>query len=1373
MISRSVFDDSKLTAVEASWQGLMLIDVSFLQALFPLIICAVSSIVLLVQLILHIIRPRSTTDGYIKPSELPHQYVATADSLDNADVVGNGHNGDLDLISRQKDGPVVEVSYPWGETTSVTLEVAVSLCQVGIHVAALVLQAWGRDGRVAATAELVTWSYITLLACMRLAFTGTKRNLGSNLWNHTAILYGFQWMFGLFLFRSALIHPNSNQTKALVSTDFSLVSVLFLLSIISRKGNNPVILEFEGDLEPSREPLASLLSLATFSWVDVIVWKGYKKTFELSDVWNLAPKDRATKVLEDFRQLKRTSRLAWRLFKYFKWDLFIQACWALFSGLLTFVPTLLLKAILEYVENPQSIPASAGWLYVILLALSGIVSAVADGQALWIGRKICIRLRAIIIGEIYHKTLKRKAAASSDKVLGQGTEKKQDSKLGLKAKIVSLWRRNQTEQPSKPKDEQKVDSQTNAGTIINLMAVDAQKISEICAYLHFLFPTTPVQIIIAFTLLYQVMGYSSIIGIVIMLLLMPVNFVISNQFSVMQKKIMAATDGRIHSTNEVLSNIRIIKYFAWEQRFQHIVNDKRAIELRATRNKFILWTGASIVWYGVPLIVTTLSFLVYTVVEKKDLIPSVAFTALSLFSLLRYPLDRIADMMARVQASKVSVDRVDEFLNEDETEKFIQLSHEPRYENGQMVIGFDKATFTWGMKDMPDDKQAQMFRMINLDIRFQIGQLNIVAGSTGSGKTSLLMALLGEMTLLDGSVYLPGGYSREKLRPDPETGLTESVAYCAQQAWLVNADIKHNIVFASPWDSQRYENVIEACALRRDLEVLEAGDQTLVGEKGIVVSGGQKQRISLARALYCNAKHVLLDDCLSAVDSHTAQHIFLEAIKGPLMLNRTCILVTHNVGLCVPKSSHIVVLANGKITAQGPPEVIMSTGALGTELSRPASRVGTEAPTRTQSTENLEHKAPTETNGHTVQANGHLNGSAQDSTAKSKAQNNIGEAKASTEAKSEGSVKWRVMQMYLAAMGSWYFWICIPIAFACETLAGLAPNVWIRQWANSYSTKQISAIRPYNVPFNFEPSSIRASVYTSHSWINFPVGGSAMSNTSSTDPLFATSGQSMSEVGYYLGIYVLLGLVYLCCCVFRLSISFKGSLNASRSIHNGLLEAITRAKFKFFDTTPLGQITNRFSTDLSTIDQETNLIACGFLQGLFNGFAIVLLISIITPGFLVTGAFLTLVYFCIGMFYINSSRDLKRLESVQRSPLYQQFGETLSGITTIRAYGDEDRFIRENATKVNNYNRPFIYLWSTNRWLAFRVDFAGSLVSFFAATFIILNVNTIDSGAAGLSLTYALLFNENICEFSLLLPESTDVFSSVACATLWAERAGA
>ena len=700
---------------------------------------------------------------------------------------------DPDLVLQngaiQTNEVAVEVSRPRGERVVVVVEILALLGEIGISLAALLTQAWGKNGRIAAIASLSVWIYIATLAYSRLMLAHVKRSPLLKLWNHTAVLYCVNWALTVFLFRSAMIHPHSSRAKALMIASFVLTSLLALIALTTRRGNRTVILKHEDNLQPSKEPLASLISLATFSWVDEIVWQGYKKPFEISDVWNLVPKDRATYVLAEFRQLKKTSRLAWHMLSYFKRDLLVQAIWAMLAGLLTFAPTMLLKLILEYVEDPQRVPATAAWLYLILLGLSGCVMGIAAGQALWIGRKICIRLRAIVIGEIYAKTLRRRTAAGSDTVLGQKGSKPLDtasaSKTGLKTNVLSFGRRKKTEAATKvASQEQKTDSQVNAGTIINLMAVDAAKISEVSAYLHFLFPTAPVQFGVAVLLLYHILGYSSIASIATMLLLLPVNILTARKFSTFQQKIMAATDARIHTTNEVLQNIRIIKYFAWEQRFGSIINDKREVELRALRNKFILWIGATMIWYGVPLLITALSFFFYTVVEKKDLVPSIAFTALSLFSLLRYPLDQMADMLARVQECKVSIDRVEEFLNEDETEKFAQLSHPPEYQNGETVIGLDHATLTWGGRDLQDHKNAQAFRMINIDVRFRVGHLNIIAGPTGSGKTSLLMALLGEMTLLEGKVHLPGGYSREALKPDPETGLTESVAYCAQQAWL-------------------------------------------------------------------------------------------------------------------------------------------------------------------------------------------------------------------------------------------------------------------------------------------------------------------------------------------------------------------------------------------------------------------------------------------------------------------------------------------------------------------------------------------------------------------------------------------------------------
>jgi len=1336
---------------------------SYLETLFPLVACVISLGYLSIQLALAVrlktqskyksVNGRHSTWDVRLPYE-SSDHAPYRDRDEETDSENESEDGGvLALHPTRTNDSVIEVSRPRGELFLVMIEEAAVLGEVGIHAAILISGAWGR-GQLAGIAQLATWSYVAILASMRLLLSASSKYSFPRLWYHTAFMYCALWVLTTLAFRSEIIHRRSKLTQDLMISDFALSSLLAVIALTSRKGNKAVKLEYEGGLEPSKELTASVLSLATFGWVDAIVWKGYTKTFELADVWNLPPRDKAAALLADYRQVKKTSALALHLLKYFKRGLIIQAAWAAISGFLTFAPTLLLKAILEYIESPETTPKNAAWFFVILLFVSGCASALADGQALWIGRKVCLRLRAVIIGEIYAKALKRKASATADKVLGQEKEANKHER-GLLNKIVNFGRKKE---PKKSKTEVKVEeeeSQVTSGTIINLMAVDSFKVSEICAYLHFLWASTPVQLVMAITLLYQILGYSSIAGIGMMALLLPINMVISNMFATIQKQILAATDARIHTTNEVLSNIRIIKFFAWEQRFMASVNDKRSTELRHLRRRYVVWAVAATVWSGAPILITFLSFFVYTKIEKKDLVPSVAFTALSLFQILRIPLDQLADMVAHVQESKVSVDRVQEFLNEPETEKYIQLHHAKDNDQSHPLIGFEKGGFTWGGRFGDDEA----FKLLDLDIEFQSNQLNVIVGPTGSGKTSVLMALLGEMTLLSGSVFLPGSIPREDLKPEAETGLIESVAYCAQQAWLVNATIKENIVFSSPWNPNRYKDVLVACSLQRDLEILDHGDKTLVGEKGVTLSGGQKQRISLARALYSRARHVLLDDVLSAVDSHTAKWIFDQALLGPLMYNRTCILVTHNVALCVPHAEFAVVLENGRIVAQGSPGDVIDSGKLSEDLSksRPVSRGPSRIASRVPSDvggEDIMGDTPSASAEH---GTGHVNGSALAPTLSKSGKPDI--STELEETKAEGAVKLNIIFMYLRAMGAWPYWMLAAFTFTAQQLASVATNVWIRQWANAYvkTSSSLAKVHHTSSVTHINAFGGLGTCLTSGT-CNWAWPGAANSS-----PHLSMSSNDDEEVNanYYLGVYAAIGLGFMVITLLREGVLFGGSLTASWRLHQRLMESVTHAKFRFFDSTPLGQIMNRFSKDIEAIDQEVAPVAVGVVHCLASIITIVILISVITPGFLIAGAFISILYFLIGKFYINSSRDLKRLESLQRSPLYQQFGETLSGMTTIRAYSDERRFIRENYAKINTHNRPFIYLWAANRWLAFRVDVVGAMVAFFAGVFVVLSVGKIDPGAAGLAMTYAVSFTENVLWFVRLYASNEQNMNSV------------
>ena len=467
------------------------------------------------------------------------------------------------------------------------------------------------------------------------------------------------------------------------------------------------------------------------------------------------------------------------------------------------------------------------------------------------------------------------------------------------------------------------------------------------------------------------------------------------------------------------------------------------------------------------------------------------------------------------------------------------------------------------------------------------------------------------------------------------------------------------------------------------------------------------------------------------------------------MFGRTCVLVTHNVALCVPRSHYVVMLQNGKVAHSGSPEDLISLGAFGDELSksRPESKGTSQTHTRTQSTVELNRKSNADTGNHAFHVNGHAKGPSEDddlAKVKSKEVN----ANIRTEGKATGSVNIKVIGMYLASMGPWYYWLFAFFAFALQQIGSVAANVWIRTWANAY-TRDVGFSR--TASFDTARPTNQYIVGTTYSSNSFSVSGilwnlpmSSRTSLSNQSVSISTHTDDKINASYYLIIYAILGAFYIVISFVREGYIFWGSLTASKKLHQKLLHAVTRARLQFFDTTPLGQLMNRFSKDIEAIDQEVSPVAVGVLGCLASLISIVVLICVITPGFLIAGFFISLVYWAIGAVYIRSSRDLKRLESIQRSPIYQQFGETLSGAVTIRAYGDERRFIRDNQNRVDTHNRPFIYLWAANRWLALRVDFAGALVAFFAGVFVILNIDTIDAGSAGLSLTYAVMFTENV-----------------------------
>lgn len=1148
------------------------------------------------------------------------------------------------------------------------------------------------------------------------------------LWGLALINYAFTFVLSAINFRSFIIHADkfSPLENKFFFVSFILNSILLLNLLTSRIKNNLPLLFLEhktaadGDsddeeedvegrlksklLTPSPEPVTSVLSFAYYSFVDPFIWLSHTKFIKFSEIWSLSKEDHALSVLSNFKNFIKRRNSSYEHFSkdiilFFTKYLVVQVVFSFLNSCITFVPTVLLKKILEFVADPSILPKNVVWLYIIFMLVAKVTCAALSGQCLFYGRRVCIRIRAIIISEVYAKALRRKISVQH--------AVNEDAENG---------------------DEEEIEENATLGGIINLISVDAFKVSEVCAYLY-AFVESITMTVVAMTLLYKLIGFASVIGAALILLLSPINYKLMNYIGVYQRKSLAVTDKRIQKLNETFNNIRIIKFFSWEENFIGEIMNIREEELRLLLVRSYIWALSTFVWCLTPSIISSCAFTFYTYVQGNDLSVSVAFTALSLFAMLKGPLEYFSDMVSFVIQSKVSLDRIQKFLNEPESAKYDQLTV------SDTKLGFDNAVLSWAddEQDSGVKKDENDFQLQDLNIDFKIGKLNLVAGETGSGKTSLLMGLLGEMNLKKGSIYVPSINAKDDLVVDPNTNFTRSIAYCSQSAWLLNDTVRNNILFAEPFDKERYDAVIHACGLTRDLEILVGGDQTEIGEKGLSLSGGQKQRVSLARALYSRANTLLLDDCLSAVDSHNALWIYENCITGDLMKNRTCVLVSHNIALTLKRAEWCVIMENGKVKGQGLPLDMYNQGLLGEDDLLKNSILSGSSANLVELNDEAEKKQ-----GIDLSKLGDENDEAENDTKKpaevsDESKKNKGKL-VQSEGKSDGVVKLEVYAWYIKVFGG------IPIVLALCSVFMVANSItilqawWMRLWASSADT--IKAAVTYVVNDLTIKQGKQDSVLL-NSAIHLNNEGSFFAN--------AQSISQMTGHGtvYYISIYFGIGVLFAVISSLKVIATFVAGCNASRKMFNIILDNVMFAKLRFFDTTPIGRIMNRFSKDIESVDQDLAPFVELSFNSLVQCLSTIVLIAWITPVFLIGAVIIGSMYYALGYFYSCGSRELKRFDSITKSPIMQHFSETLVGISTIRAYGDERRFIRENLVKIDTNNKPFFYLWVTNRWLAARIDIIGAFVTFFAGASILLQIDSIDAGLAGISLTYAISFTES------------------------------
>ncbi|KAJ7449546.1 multidrug resistance-associated ABC transporter [Mycena latifolia] len=1013
---------------------------------------------------------------------------------------------------------------------------------------------------------------------------------------------------------------------------------LFGVASLSLECVGPEIGASEDEKSVHESPVltANIYTRWSFGWMTNLMAKGASKVITEDDLPSLVPSDESEN-LGNKLELYLTKRGVWKsLFLAYGGPYLIAAFLKIIQDGLAFLQPQLLRWLLSYISRyqtsryqdsgPKPSPLE-GFSIAIIMFVASVIQTVLLNQYFQRTFETGMRVRAGLVTAIFKKAL-----------------------------ILSNDERGRS-----------------SGDIVNLMAVDAIRMQDLCTF-GIIALSGPLQITLAFISLYSLLGWASFVGVGVMVLSIPLSTSIARILKRMQEQQMKNRDQRTRLMSELLSNIKSIKLYAWEsafiRRIFEVRNDK---ELRMLRKIGLLNSFSMTLWSGIPLLVAFSSFATAALTSSKPLTSDVIFPAISLFMLLQFPLAMFSQVISNIIEALVSVKRLSAFFQSAELQPDArEIIQKPNLQLGDEVLTITDADFRWSSADIVPTLE-------NISLVVRKGELTGVMGRVGAGKTSLLSAIIGDMSRSEGKVKLYG-----------------SISYAPQNPWIMSMTIRDNIVFNHEYEPDFYSSVIDACALGPDIALLPQGDLTEVGEKGITLSGGQRARISLARAVYARADLVLLDDCLAAVDAHVARHVF-DKVIGPngLLASQARILVTNSIAF-VKQFDQVAFIRRGIIRECGTYETLMenSDGDLNKLIrGHGTGSSGTSTPFVTSGSATPSEE-PISVGDKAFEYAGALSEKLRHRTSYPKAvlappkpvraPNSAG---LSQEHKESGRVKWRVYLAYIEAASKMGFIVYLLAALAQQAMT-LLGNLTLRNW-----------------------------------------------------------GEHNREIGDNSGMFKYL-LIY---AVFSLSSTILGgmsniimwilcSLRSSKRLHDSMLTSLMNAPLSFFELTPTGRTLNLFSRDIYVVDQ----LLARFVQNLFRTSAVCLSILVVIgasfPLFLLSIIPLGWFYLRVMKYYLSTSRELKRLDAVSKSPIFAWFSESLAGVSTIRSFNQQPIFIKANERLLDRNQIAYLPSISVNRWLSIRLEIVGAVIILMVALLAIFALITtgVDAGLVGLVLSYAM-----------------------------------
>ncbi|XP_027340067.1 ABC transporter C family member 13 isoform X3 [Abrus precatorius] len=958
--------------------------------------------------------------------------------------------------------------------------------------------------------------------------------------------------------------------------------------------------------------------LMTFKFITPVMIQGVVKQLDSEDLLPL-PADMGTSSCHDVilscwqAQLSNNGSnpsLFRALCSAYGWPYLCLGLLKVINDCMGFVGPMLLNKLIQFLQ--QGSVNLDGYLLALSLGLTSIIKSFLDTQYSFHLSKLKLKLRSSIMTLIYKKCLH-----------------------------VNLAER----------------SKFTNGEIQTFMSVDVDRVVNLCNSFHDMW-SLPFQIGVALYLLYTQVKFAFVSGLAITILLIPVNKWISKLIASATEQMMKEKDERIRRTGELLTYIRTLKMYGWELLFSSWLMDTRSLEVKhlATRKYLDAW--CVFFWATTPTLFSLFTFGLFALMGNQ-LDAAMVFTCLALFNTLISPLNSFPWVINGLIDAIISSRRLSRFLSSPEhklrgrqTNSCLSsfLSKQPDPVQG-LAVFIQDACCTWSSCD----EQALNMVLNHVTLSVSKGSFVAIIGEVGSGKSSLLYSILGEMRLAHGSIYLKG-----------------SVAYVPQVPWILSGTVRDNILFGKIYDPERYADTLQACALDVDISSMVGGDMAYIGEKGVNLSGGQRARLALARAMYHGSDIVMLDDVLSAVDVQVAQCILHNAILGPFMQRKTRLLCTHNIQ-AISSADMIVVMDKGHIKW------------MGSSADFPNSSYTAFSPLNEIDSALQNHKRTCCTN---VSSKSKKEQSLPDLVI-THALEEVEEI-VEVESRKEGKVELGVYKNYAIFTG-WFITaiICLSAVFMQASRNG--NDLWLSYWVDTTTA----------------------------------------------------SGQTRYSVSFYLAILCLFCIMNSFFTLVRAFSFAFGGLQAATKVHNRLLSKLINAPVRFFDQTPGGRILNRLSSDLYTIDDSLPFIMNILLANFVGLLGITIILCYVQVFFLFLLLPFWYIYSRLQFFYRSTSRELRRLDSVSRSPIYTSFTETLDGSSTIRAFKSEDFFFSKFNEHVTVYQKTSYTEIVASLWLSLRLQLlAAFIISFIAVMAVVgshgsLPISFGTPGLVGLALSYA------------------------------------